>query len=83
MMVMFIVFLFIVILYFARHYCKPTAVAVSKDTNTFYVSDGYCNSRIIKYTVSLVAATGKHEVNKLTEWGKGAGPFSITQVQCL
>jgi hypothetical protein len=56
-------------------------VAVSKDTNTFYVSDGYCNSRIIKYTVSLVAATGKHEVNKVTEWGKGAGPFSITQVQ--
>jgi hypothetical protein len=31
-----------------RHYCKPTAVAVSKDTNTFFVSDGYCNSRVIK-----------------------------------
>ncbi len=56
-------------------------MAVSKDTNTFFVSDGYCNSRIIKYTVSLMPATGKHEVNKVTEWGKGAGPFSITQVQ--
>ena len=62
-----------------RHYCKPTAVAVSKETNTFFVSDGYCNSRIIKYTVT-VGGDGKHEVSKATEWGKGAGPFSITKV---
>lgn len=54
-------------------------MAVSKDTNTFFVSDGYCNSRIIKYTVT-VAADGKHEVSKAKEWGKGAGPFSITKV---
>ena len=35
------------------HYCKPTSVAVSQDTNSFFVSDGYCNSRIIKYGVTV------------------------------
>ena len=34
------------------HYCKPTSVAVTDDGNTFFVSDGYCNSRIIKYKVN-------------------------------
>ncbi|XP_046746356.1 peptidyl-alpha-hydroxyglycine alpha-amidating lyase 1-like isoform X2 [Diprion similis] len=29
-------------------FCKPTAVAVQKNGD-FYVSDGYCNSRIIKF----------------------------------
>lgn len=30
-------------------YCKPTAVAVLPD-GQFFVSDGYCNSRILKYS---------------------------------
>ena len=61
-----------------RHYCKPTAVAVSEDTNSFFVSDGYCNSRVIKYEVS-VGPDGKHLVEKVLEWGKGAGPFTVNQ----
>jgi len=60
-----------------NHYCKPTAVAVSEDTNTFYVSDGYCNSRIIKYSVSVDPNTGKHIVNKELEWGR-VGPFTMS-----
>jgi len=60
------------------HYCKPTSVAVSQDTNSFFVSDGYCNSRIIKYGVT-VDRNGLHQVKKLFEWGKGAGPFTITK----
>jgi len=60
------------------HYCKPTAVAVSMDAKTFFVSDGYCNSRIIKYSIT-VTGDGKHAVNKMIEWGKGAGPFSISK----
>lgn len=32
----------------ADHFCKPTAVAVDKNDD-FFVSDGYCNSRIVKY----------------------------------
>lgn len=31
------------------HFCKPTGVAIDKETKDFYVSDGYCNSRIIKF----------------------------------
>ena len=61
-----------------KHYCKPTSVAVSDDTTSFYVSDGYCNSRVIKYGVT-VTPSGTHEVKKLFEWGKGSGPFTVKQ----
>ena len=30
------------------HFCKPTAVAVMRD-GSFFVSDGYCNTRILKF----------------------------------
>lgn len=42
------------------HFNKPTDIAITKD-GSFYVSDGYGNSRIIKFS-----ATGKY----LFEWGK-------------
>jgi peptidylamidoglycolate lyase len=42
------------------HFNKPTAVAIAKN-GSFYVSDGYGNSRIIKFS-----AQGKY----LFEWGK-------------
>jgi len=32
-----------------KHFCQPTSVAVSEATGTFFVADGYCNSRILKY----------------------------------
>ncbi|CAF0952936.1 unnamed protein product [Adineta steineri] len=32
-----------------KHFCKPTDVVVSKDGSNIYVSDGYCNSRIVKF----------------------------------
>lgn len=32
-----------------KHFCKPTSVAVL-DNGDFFVADGYCNSRVIKYT---------------------------------
>ncbi|XP_063589457.1 peptidyl-glycine alpha-amidating monooxygenase A-like isoform X2 [Penaeus indicus] len=35
----------------ATHFCKPTGVAVLS-TGEFFVSDGYCNSRIIKYSAN-------------------------------
>ncbi|KAL0278697.1 UNVERIFIED_CONTAM: hypothetical protein PYX00_000444 [Menopon gallinae] len=46
-----------------KHFCKPTDVAVDKTTGDFYVSDGYCNSRIIKYD-----KFGK----KLLNWGRSS-----------
>ena len=49
----------------AKHFNRPTAVAVSKD-GSFYVSDGYRNSRVMKFS-----ADGKF----LFQWGtKGTGP---------
>jgi len=33
-----------------NHFCMPTAVAVSETTGDFYVADGYCNARIMKYS---------------------------------
>lgn len=35
-----------------RHFCKPTSVAVDGNTGDFYVADGYCNSRIIRFDKS-------------------------------
>jgi len=31
------------------HFCKPTSVAVAK-SGEFFVADGYCNSRIVKFS---------------------------------
>jgi peptidylamidoglycolate lyase len=42
------------------HFNKPTDIAIAKD-GSFYVSDGYGNSRIVKFS-----AAGKY----LFEWGK-------------
>lgn len=42
------------------HFNKPTDIAIAKD-GSFYVSDGYGNSRVIKFS-----ATGRY----LFEWGK-------------
>jgi len=52
------------------HFNKPTAVAIAND-GSFYVSDGYGNSRIMKFS-----ASGKY----LLQWGKkgnGPGEFNI------
>ena len=31
------------------HFCMPTSVAVSESTGDFFVADGYCNSRVMKF----------------------------------
>jgi DNA-binding beta-propeller fold protein YncE len=49
----------------ARHFNRPTAVAVARD-ESFYVSDGYKNTRVMKFS-----SDGKF----LFQWGtKGTGP---------
>ena len=45
-----------------QHFCQPTDVAVDLVTGNIYVSDGYCNSRIMKFS-----AEGRY----LSEWGAG------------
>lgn len=54
----------------SAHFNQPTGVAIAKD-GSFYVSDGYGNSRIIRFS-----AHGQY----LSEWGKKgdkAGEFNI------
>ncbi|KAG9353787.1 hypothetical protein JZ751_011911 [Albula glossodonta] len=43
-----------------NHFCQPTDVAVDPLTGNIYVSDGYCNARILKFSPE-----GKY----LTHWG--------------
>nr|XP_057916242.1 peptidyl-glycine alpha-amidating monooxygenase isoform X2 [Doryrhamphus excisus] len=56
------------------HFCQPTDVAVDYQTGNIFVSDGYCNARILKFS-----ADGKY----LSEWGAGSSdrrrhiPFRI------
>lgn len=45
-----------------NHFCQPTDVAVDTETGNIFVSDGYCNARILKFS-----ADGKY----LSEWGAG------------
>uniref|UniRef100_A0A8C2K9U7 Peptidylglycine alpha-amidating monooxygenase n=1 Tax=Cyprinus carpio TaxID=7962 RepID=A0A8C2K9U7_CYPCA len=43
-----------------KHFCQPTDVAVDPVTGNVYVSDGYCNSRILK-----ISPEGKY----ISHWG--------------
>lgn len=36
------------------HFCKPTSVAVESRTGDFYVADGYCNSRVMRFNAAGV-----------------------------
>lgn len=45
-----------------NHFCPATDVAVDPDTGTIYVSDGYCNNRLVQFSPS-----GKF----ITQWGEG------------
>ncbi|XP_076019705.1 peptidyl-glycine alpha-amidating monooxygenase B isoform X1 [Genypterus blacodes] len=57
-----------------KHFCQPTDVAVDTVTGNIFISDGYCNARILKFT-----ADGEF----ITMWGAGSSdrrrqiPFSI------
>ncbi|KAL1110520.1 hypothetical protein AAG570_008048 [Ranatra chinensis] len=44
----------------SRHFCKPTSVAVASNGD-FFVADGYCNFRILKFNAAGV---------KILEWGR-------------
>ncbi|XP_028705446.1 peptidyl-glycine alpha-amidating monooxygenase isoform X13 [Macaca fascicularis] len=52
-----------------NHFCQPTDVAVDPGTGAIYVSDGYCNSRIVQFSPS-----GEF----ITQWGEessGSSPL--------
>ena len=45
------------------------------DSRTFFVSDGYCNQRIIKYVIRSINEKGYHSVVKVSEFGANNIPF--------
>ncbi|XP_055554900.1 peptidyl-glycine alpha-amidating monooxygenase isoform X4 [Falco biarmicus] len=45
-----------------NHFCQPTDVAVDPITGSIYVSDGYCNSRIIQFSPNGLY---------VMQWGEG------------
>ncbi|KAM6226525.1 peptidyl-glycine alpha-amidating monooxygenase isoform 8-T10 [Spheniscus humboldti] len=45
-----------------NHFCQPTDVAVDPITGSIYVSDGYCNSRIIQFSPNGLY---------VNQWGEG------------
>jgi len=49
-----------------KHFCKPTDVAIAS-TGEFFVADGYCNSRIMKFDKDgkLLSQFGKPDCNYL------------------
>ncbi|KAF7642560.1 hypothetical protein LDENG_00255650, partial [Lucifuga dentata] len=47
----------------SKHFCQPTDVSVDTATGNIFISDGYCNARILKFS-----AEGKY----LSEWGAGS-----------
>uniref|UniRef100_A0A8C2K7H3 Peptidylglycine alpha-amidating monooxygenase n=2 Tax=Cyprinus carpio TaxID=7962 RepID=A0A8C2K7H3_CYPCA len=49
-----------------KHFCQPTDVAVDPVTGNVYVSDGYCNSRILK-----ISPEGKY----ISHWGAETETF--------
>ncbi|XP_013000995.2 peptidyl-glycine alpha-amidating monooxygenase isoform X10 [Cavia porcellus] len=50
-----------------NHFCQPTDVAVDPGTGAIYVSDGYCNSRIVQFS-----PRGEF----VTQWGEGTSGSS-------
>ncbi|KAM4528176.1 peptidyl-glycine alpha-amidating monooxygenase B isoform 1-T1 [Odontesthes bonariensis] len=57
-----------------NHFCQPTDVAVDTETGNIFVSDGYCNARILKFSADGIY---------LSQWGAGSSdrrrrtPFQI------
>lgn len=44
-----------------KQFCKPTSVAIDRRNDDIYVADGYCNSRIVRFS-----SDGTY----LNEWGQ-------------
>jgi peptidyl-glycine alpha-amidating monooxygenase A len=51
-----------------NHFCKPTSVALDPNLGDFYVADGYCNSRVMRFN-----SEGKF----LNQWGQKDYPSDV------
>jgi len=69
-----------------HHFCKPTDVAVASNGD-FFVADGYCNSRVMKFNKQgkLLASFGRPNGGDGSEPSAGefAVPHSLTLIEDL
>ncbi|XP_037657704.1 peptidyl-glycine alpha-amidating monooxygenase isoform X13 [Choloepus didactylus] len=68
-----------------NHFCQPTDVAVEPGTGTIYVSDGYCNSRIVQFSPSgkFITQWGEESSGSNPKPGQFSLPHSLTLVPHL
>ncbi|XP_048187103.1 peptidyl-glycine alpha-amidating monooxygenase isoform X7 [Perognathus longimembris pacificus] len=68
-----------------NHFCQPTDVAVDPSTGAVYVSDGYCNSRIVQFSPSgeFIAQWGEASSGRNPSPGHFSVPHSLVLVPHL
>lgn len=67
-----------------KHFCKPTDIAVASNGH-FFVADGYCNSRILKYDENgkLLTSFGSPTDDYPAENGEFFVPHSLSLIEDL
>ncbi|XP_044302822.1 peptidyl-glycine alpha-amidating monooxygenase isoform X5 [Varanus komodoensis] len=65
-----------------NHFCQPTDVAVDPVTGNIYVSDGYCNSRIVQFSPNgmFIMQWGEETSVDQAKPGQFSIPHSLTLV---
>ncbi|XP_044131908.1 peptidyl-glycine alpha-amidating monooxygenase isoform X4 [Bufo gargarizans] len=65
-----------------RHFCQPTDVAVDPITGNVFVSDGYCNSRIVQYSPHgmFIMEWGEEPSLRVAKAGEFRIPHSLAMV---
>uniref|UniRef100_A0A6I8QYL6 Peptidylglycine alpha-amidating monooxygenase n=1 Tax=Xenopus tropicalis TaxID=8364 RepID=A0A6I8QYL6_XENTR len=65
-----------------KHFCQPTDVAVDPITGNFFVSDGYCNSRIMQFSPNgmFIMQWGDETSSTIPKPGQFRIPHSLTMV---
>ncbi|XP_053147343.1 peptidyl-glycine alpha-amidating monooxygenase isoform X3 [Hemicordylus capensis] len=65
-----------------NHFCQPTDVVVDPHTGSIYISDGYCNSRIVQFSPSgkFIMQWGEETSVGQAKPGQFSIPHSLTLV---
>ncbi|XP_055484333.1 peptidyl-glycine alpha-amidating monooxygenase isoform X7 [Psammomys obesus] len=67
------------------HFCQPTDVAVDPSTGAVFISDGYCNSRIVQFSPSgkFITQFGEESSGSSPKPGQFSVPHSLALVPHL
>lgn len=69
-----------------EHLCKPTDVAICPKTGDIFIADGYCNSRVVKFSSNgtflfEITAHNYDDTDKDSDLAKFRIPHSVTMVE--